>query len=152
MLRHQHLCSSYVINPTFCEGIGGAVKRFSGYYVPVTRDPKVVAATEIEGSTSGLRVPLGTTTSTHKSFEETAQSESENRKLPVAQPDLPGPPAPAPVQTLEGDELELLKETAKETAEKKSSSPKAEKRKPEKKSDSPSRRKKRAIGGRYHVV
>jgi hypothetical protein len=127
MLRHQHVCSSYVINPTVCQGIGGAVKRFSGYFVPVIRDPQVVAVTELEGSTEGLLTPLGTTPSTYKSFEEAAGRSENTAKPPVPNPNTA--PAPTSVNTIEGEELESLKEKAKEAEVKKDASPKTAKRK-----------------------
>jgi len=108
MAYWQTPASSYIADPATVEGIG-SLWRFV-HFTPLTRNPAVVAATEIEQSNTAPRVPLGTTPSTYASFQEVVGHQRE--PIEDLQPPAPRVPSPVNVKAFDGGALESLKKQA----------------------------------------
>ena len=101
--------SSYIINPTVVPGLGGRA-RYSFFY-PLSRDSRIVAATELESSNTAPTVTLGTTPSTYSSFESVIQHQSDSSH-PINTEEAKRSVPSHSVKTFGEDEFQALKSEA----------------------------------------
>ena len=105
--------SSYAVNPRRVYGVGSAIGLGGGgYYAKIRRDPKVLAATELESVPYGPRVPLGASVSELATFDSVANDPRSTGDQVQDQGLAALAPAVAKVTTIEGSALAELKKKA----------------------------------------